>query len=689
MRNKSPEEMLSKLNQRQNRALQRRNLLLDERSERLKQRREDSTYQLLIHEKRQLLRNVKLRARLEYGLSSASIKRQTLLRRKAERFSVRVMHAQTVCMMQKLKKYVDLRRTFSQELDELLRQSMDADADRDDFDFDTKLYLTKSKSRFKSKSRRPKPPRAKSPAVGNTGVLVKDSPASSPEKLSPGKVSPSKISPSTASFLKSLSSSSGSPSSPESDLSSDDESLTDRIRRVRLLPPELYQSMEESEYMLLLDLLPPITRFTLRELDLDEILTNRQLRHDIIFDPDLQFKPNMDGERGEQKRAKADRYWSEVDIELGEGSTYRIPLLLHEVLAILLELLPPSQDLKRDIEDHLDVNLLAQELDHGVFNAAGLIKYLAELLKKNCAPARDELVDSMEAEALAGQTIKALRICFDVLEYMKLDYANHQLHRLRPHIVEHAVEYEWKQFRERFDLGSVKVDETVSWIHGAVLRFRNKTTKSIFADKIDLGDDNTKLPPFNVLYNEAFLSLVLQAHVIDTILPETLSMDQSRIVQYYNDWQDITILGSLVILFRQVCGPKCSPGAIKEVKQKLWVLLNDNETSIAHVCLQMSDDAAKIRGTALSEKEKTTLSGIVESTLSPSSALYDMMQKRIGGYFEYYLANGDLDRDLIRRHGLGELVPEIETLSTKMSKLIVHNKAVYSTVYSTIMEAGI
>lgn len=42
---------------------------------------------------------------------------------------------------------------------------------------------------------------------------------------------------------------------------------------------------------------PPITKATLRELDLHEILRNPQLRHDSVFDPNLMFRPNYDGER--------------------------------------------------------------------------------------------------------------------------------------------------------------------------------------------------------------------------------------------------------------------------------------------------------------------------------------------------------------------------------------------------------
>lgn len=44
-------------------------------------------------------------------------------------------------------------------------------------------------------------------------------------------------------------------------------------------------------------LVPPITKTTLKELDLHEILRNPQLRHDVVFDPNLMFRPNHDGER--------------------------------------------------------------------------------------------------------------------------------------------------------------------------------------------------------------------------------------------------------------------------------------------------------------------------------------------------------------------------------------------------------
>lgn len=44
----------------------------------------------------------------------------------------------------------------------------------------------------------------------------------------------------------------------------------------------------------------PVTKATLSELDINQIVLTLRLRHDINFDPDLHFRPKLDGERGEK-----------------------------------------------------------------------------------------------------------------------------------------------------------------------------------------------------------------------------------------------------------------------------------------------------------------------------------------------------------------------------------------------------
>lgn len=213
----------------------------------------------------------------------------------------------------------------------------------------------------------------------------------------------------------------------------------------------------------------PITRATLRELDLLEIFKNPQLRHDIVFDPHLQFRPNFDGERGLMKRREADRFWREVGVELNTRRSILsarreaaatmlnlaglsasspssrliqqqaqqmcplpkatlLPRLIDELREILLSLLPaaptpaaaPSQDGSKpsqvraapqvsperaQLMSTLDPDLLLQELDHGVLDVYALFRFLGDSLKGHCAPMRDALVESMVSIVVDSEEI--------------------------------------------------------------------------------------------------------------------------------------------------------------------------------------------------------------------------------------------------------------------------------------------
>lgn len=253
---------------------------------------------------------------------------------------------------------------------------------------------------------------------------------------------------------------------------SHDEALSRRTQSGRISTVTLSRSGPPQLVAVPLSLALPITRDTLRELDLFEIFKNPQLRHDIVFDPHLQFRPNFDGERGMIKKRDADRFWREVELELNTRQTaialrreaaatmislaglassssrliqqqqqQRCPLptpnllpkLIDELREILLSLLPvppPAQDGKGPpppnperalLASTLDPELLLQELDHGVLDVHGLFRYLGDSLKGHCAPMRDAFVESMVAAVVqSGDVVRGIRMCFEILELMKL-----------------------------------------------------------------------------------------------------------------------------------------------------------------------------------------------------------------------------------------------------------------------------
>lgn len=60
--------------------------------------------------------------------------------------------------------------------------------------------------------------------------------------------------------------------------------------------------------------MPPITNLSLAELDIDAIINNSKLRHDVNFDRELHFRPNLDGERARQKVKAQDSCWGLVAV---------------------------------------------------------------------------------------------------------------------------------------------------------------------------------------------------------------------------------------------------------------------------------------------------------------------------------------------------------------------------------------
>lgn len=195
--------------------------------------------------------------------------------------------------------------------------------------------------------------------------------------------------------------------------------------------------------------LPPITKQSLSELDIHHIITNSRLRHDVNFDRDLSFRPNLDGAKGHQKRKATGQYWKALEAELElyaslfqgisppriqagdrwagliQNAQRRIPIMFQTIQDVLKSLVPDRDHAR--VEEHLDVPMLMQEIERGVCDLIRLAEWMAQLLKEHCAPMRDGLVDGMVttirmgvSEGSSAQIVDGLRELFAILETMKL-----------------------------------------------------------------------------------------------------------------------------------------------------------------------------------------------------------------------------------------------------------------------------
>ncbi|XXG97533.1 hypothetical protein Hte_003838 [Hypoxylon texense] len=213
---------------------------------------------------------------------------------------------------------------------------------------------------------------------------------------------------------------------------------------------------------------PPVTKATLSELDVNKIIHNPKLRHDINFDPDLHFRPNVDGEKGRRKQEKANQFWNMLTeqlqlfitdrdqfmIRFGQGEEWCLPQLLKSVKEIIQTLVPQRD--RMYLEEGLNVDLIMQQFGKGIADLEKLASWLSGVLKSHCAPMRDEWVDEMYNQLTNGnktndmeELVQGMRSLLSVLEAMKLDVANHQIRCLRPILIEDTVHFEQRFFLKK------------------------------------------------------------------------------------------------------------------------------------------------------------------------------------------------------------------------------------------------
>ncbi|KAI5962538.1 SOK1 [Candida pseudojiufengensis] len=336
--------------------------------------------------------------------------------------------------------------------------------------------------------------------------------------------------------------------------------------------------------------LPPINLQSLKEIDLHEILKNPQLRHDILFDPQLQFRPNLDGERGKRKKSIIDKYWLEIQKECQQFFTpninpksikiNRLPILFTTLRDILLSLLPTKD--RSQVNEIMDIDLLIQQLRHGSFDFVEMSKWLADVFKSHCAPMRDQWVMEMNSKFIdsynlnsVSHLIGGLRMIFQILEAMKLDVANHQIRILRPVLIETAIDFEKDYFQTLINHNKININDSLNW-------FYKKFLKKL----------NFKNPKFEI--NEKNLKPIIISSIIDllscrqmaTEFPSTLTFDHTRLVLLRADVRQLVCVQLCIVLYKQlIVNSKSnikllSQDSISKVQQEILAIVTDDNGNI-------------------------------------------------------------------------------------------------------------
>lgn len=73
--------------------------------------------------------------------------------------------------------------------------------------------------------------------------------------------------------------------------------------------------------------------------------------------------------------------------------------------------------------------------------------------------------------------------------------------------------------------------------------------------------------------------MILRPHGSVSTMPETFELDHYRLLSFHNDFQDLTILCTLLILFRQLARNCWTQQDLIEIKKVVWLLLTDENAN--------------------------------------------------------------------------------------------------------------
>jgi len=278
------------------------------------------------------------------------------------------------------------------------------------------------------------------------------------------------------------------------------------------------------------------------------------------------------------------------------------------------------------------------------------------------------------------------------LDNMRLDMANFMIQQARPLIMSQSVEYEKIKFKEFLETQNDGLEFTRAWLkrHAPSEEERNALQGRIEELKF-------KKLLMNRILTEALVELLEWDEYYT--LPETLAMDQKRIIAL-RDQTERTSVSTAVILvaFSNISGfiiPMDSQKLKETIKSHVDILLQDfyDDTNLLTILPSVSLQVIKDINDYLKEKGKALLPESTSKNLEdqiaeledPNHRIRDLVQRRIVDFNKQAIA-GSRSAPLQIPPGLTLCQKELAQIAGGFVRLVSYNRAVFGEFYDELIE---
>ncbi|PWA02095.1 hypothetical protein BB558_001779 [Smittium angustum] len=449
---------------------------------------------------------------------------------------------------------------------------------------------------------------------------------------------------------------------------------------------------------------PPVNRYTLRELGLQKILQNSKLRHEIMFETKLEFRPNSLGNISRYKKEKTIQFWEKVEKELKEptyipckkergvlrvsNGTKRIIALIFEIKNILIELSDDSDsfaNIPKKLNSEINEDTIFKLVMAKLFNPIEFTECIIDVLLKVSKNTMRERIDCIRADILSRNYKNAYKECFNILEQIKIDIANHNVEVYRAYMQSTAVAFEISGFVGLVQKKAIDLDETKEWWTRSHRKYK-ETNRSVFP-----------------IFLNGIIDILFDS---DKKLPEILYLDESRFNIFRREAQRIKILGCVMLGTKQHFSLKTNAKMIKgkspslffkQIEDFLLSFLTQNNYANP-VGLQTSNinfsnvflgivKLLEDKGDFLESKleECSNLKSYLLKLAGKESPFSILLQERIKSLILLSIQDEDKQVDeMVGKYGLTAFKTPIEVLCCRLSVVLKHHWDVYSSCFYNI-----
>ncbi|XP_006883800.1 PREDICTED: T-complex protein 11-like protein 1 [Elephantulus edwardii] len=481
----------------------------------------------------------------------------------------------------------------------------------------------------------------------------------------------------------------------EDDVEESDEALQKRVKPASPSPQRVQRPHSTPPQFVTVDEL----------LETAKGVANMALAHEIVVNGDFQIKPAELPENSLKKKVKDivhKAFWDCLSAQLEEDPpkyNHAIKLVGEIKETLLSFLLPGHTRLRNQITEVLDLDLIKQEAENGALDISKVAEFIISMMGTLCAPVRDEEVKKLND---IKEIVPLFREIFSVLDLMKVDMLNFAITSIRPHLMQHSVDYERKKFQEYLEKQPNALDFVTQWLEEASDELMSQKYKNTLpaGGGAAGSEDFAMLSPVAV-QNHAYLKLLKWDH-LQRPFPETVLMDQSRFQELQLELEQLTILGAVLLVTFSMVAPGIVSQAnfAEKLKMIVKVLLTDMHLPSFHlkdaltdigdkVCMEVSSSLSLCGFTPFTTDKETMLKGQIQALASRDNRIRRIMDSRIFTFLETYLASGHQKPFPAVPGGLSPVQKELEEIAVKFVRLVNYNKMVFSPYYEAILSKSL